>query len=328
MVIVACDSLSRLADSLQIRRPPRSFHPIVCHARRSRIAGPLLRTSRPRGLKVASLRPARLSVAGLATSGRQDDSSQFTSIWSLPLTGLILLQMNVEQAKEAARKFADCAGNLAGKFCGWLQEPKSWVELLTLLFVGCYSCLTYQLVSNTRAQFESSERPWVGITGTTIDGYPTDTNIAVTIEFENGGKSPASRMWFREVAIAPLDSPAYERALKECEGKPADAGVGTILLPGLHQQTTRYSERLKPGTIEYIREQLAQKPKSTTPVDFHPEGIALLGCIDYTWDNGHCYRTRFCQQYAAEPGASHPYGFFFYCNYDNTTDENTDCQRN
>jgi hypothetical protein len=242
-------------------------------------------------------------------------------------TSLRQIVLKFPKPDQAVKKAADYIRYAFHKIRDWLKEPKAWVELLTVLFVGCYSCLTYRLVSNTKAQFETSERPWVGLVETTVSGYPTETSIPVTITFENGGKSPASQVWFRNLTIAPVDSAAYERALSQCAEKPASAGVGTLLLPGLHRETTRYSDPLKPTTIEYIREQLAQKPKPAKPVDLHPEGIALVGCIDYMRGEVRCYRTRFCEQYAPEPGSNHPYGFFFYCNFSNTADENTDCRR-
>jgi hypothetical protein len=186
--------------------------------------------------------------------------------------------------------------------------------------------LTLKSLRETRTEFRDTERPWVGLVNTEVDGYPTDTNISVTLTLQNTGRSPAQQMWLRAFALTPLDSANYAQTGKWCEGKPTDAGVGSLVLPGQRRELQIFSDRLQPGTIEYIREQLAEKPKPQTPVNLHPEGIILSGCIDYMWHN-RCYRTRFCQQYMAVSKPARPFGDFGYCNFNNDDDENAECKR-
>ncbi len=178
----------------------------------------------------------------------------------------------------------------------------------------------------TQQEYEASERPWVGLTGTEVLAAPTDTSLKVRISYANAGHSPANQVWFRGLAITPFDSSSRQRVEQWCREKPTDAGVGALLLPGQSHQADLYTEPLKAGTVEYIREQLGLKLKPTTPVDLHPEGIIMLGCIDYMWRDS-CYRTRFCQQYNAVPSRERPFGFFGYCNFDNDTTQNPHCRR-
>jgi hypothetical protein len=175
-------------------------------------------------------------------------------------------------------------------------------------------------------EYEASERPWVGLAGTEVLEAPTDTSLKVRIVYTNAGHSPASQVWFRGLAITPLDSDSQKRVEQWCEGRPTDAGVGSLLLPGQSHQADQYTEPLKAGTIGYIREQLGLRPKPSTPVDLHPEGVIMLGCIDYMWRDT-CYRTRFCEQYNPVPSRERPFGFFGYCNFDNDTKENPHCKR-
>lgn len=134
---------------------------------------------------------------------------------------------------------------------------------------------------------------------------------------------------------APVGSDEATRVLKACKGKPADAEVEIFLLPGLRHEVTAFTSKLKPITIEDIREQLPLRPKPTPipilpnavggPEPERPEGIILVGCLDYMWGDD-CYRTRFCQQYKSTPLIGHPCGFFGYCNFSNDTDEQPNCK--
>jgi hypothetical protein len=186
--------------------------------------------------------------------------------------------------------------------------------------------LTSLSLKDTRTQFRDTERPWVGLVDTEVDSYPTDSNIAVTVTFENTGKSPAEEEWLRAFTLAPLDSLSDKQTTETCHEKPTDAGVGSVLLPGQSRQVPIFSETLESGTVEWIREQLGQKPKPEHPVDLHPQGIILTGCIDYMWNN-RCYRTRFCQQYSAVVKPQRPFGVFTCCNFDNDPDENGNCKQ-
>jgi hypothetical protein len=238
-------------------------------------------------------------------------------------------ELHKTQPAQYARKAYNCEKR-------WIERGKLLLEAFTLGAVVFYGIVAYrQWCAMTAANqqnmttFQTTERPWVGLANTEVLGYPSDTNIKVMVDFENGGRSPASQVWFRDFTITPLDSARYKQVAEECRGKPTDAGVGTLLLPGLHHHLTIYSDPLQPGTIEYIRERLGQRPKPSPSVDLHPEGIIFIGCIDYMWGD-NCYRTRLCQQYKATPspeGAFGIYGVFGYCNFSNDTAENPNCKR-
>ena len=197
------------------------------------------------------------------------------------------------------------------------------VALFAVTFGQCK--LSEKIETVSERQYRETERPWVGMVETRIE-KPKETNIQVTLGYVNTGRSPAEQVWFRDFALTPLNSANYQRAMRSCEGKPTDAGVGALLLPGSKREVTIPSDRLQPNTIEYILEQTAQKPKPTVPANLHPEGIILVGCIDYMWNN-RCYRTRFCEQFYAIPRPMQPFGIFGYCNFSNDTDENDDCNK-
>jgi len=197
------------------------------------------------------------------------------------------------------------------------------VALFAVTFGQC--SLSEQIARVSERQYRETERPWVGVAGTEPERVnETSMNIVANFTFANGGKSPAAQVWLRDFALTPLDSTSYLRAMKSCEGKPTNAGVGALLLPGSKREIAIPSDRLQPDTVEYILEQTAQKGKPTIPLNLHPEGIIFIGCLDYMWDN-RCYRTRFCEQYVATAKPTQPYGYFGYCNFSNDADENDDC---
>jgi hypothetical protein len=71
---------------------------------------------------------------------------------------------------------------------------------------------------------------------------------------------------------------------------------------------------LKAETIEYVREQLGLRPKPSKPTNLHPEGVMMVGCIDYIWRDT-CYRTRFSSVYYPTPMKEYPFGFFGLWDY-------------
>lgn len=216
------------------------------------------------------------------------------------------------------------------------ERRENWklgVEVATLLAIIVYAaiaalqwCALRAANSQSSKIFEATERPWIGLAGTEVLKAPSDTSLQILIDYENSGRSPAFQVWLKAFTLSPLDSAQEEQVNRDCAGKPNDAEVGALLLPGAHRQPTIYSEPLQSGTIEYIRERLGLKPTPTPPINLHPQGIILLGCIDYMWGND-CYRTRFCQQYVARPAPQRPFGFFDYCNFSNDTTENKNCKR-
>jgi len=80
-----------------------------------------------------------------------------------------------------------------------------------------------------------------------------------------------------------------------------------LLLPGVHRQVLLNSMPLEPSTIEYIRQQLGCGPR--IKLDRSPEGVFLVGCIDYMWGND-CYRTRFVGNILPQLNQKEPFGSF------------------
>jgi hypothetical protein len=177
----------------------------------------------------------------------------------------------------------------------------------------------------SRQQFELSERPWIGLLHTDILDYPKDNRLNVAISYNNTGHSPAEQVWLRAIAFAPLGSKQYVKAEEWCADKPTYSGVGLLVMPGQEYHTEISSESLAPNTLTYILESLKNTPTSQRTPNLHPEGVILIGCLDYRW-NQHCYRTRFCAQYNAKATDHRPFGELAYCNFSNNTDENPDCE--
>jgi hypothetical protein len=208
-------------------------------------------------------------------------------------------------------------------FTTYLSHRQRLMVLFTFVLTATtslYTFFSYHQWQTMERQLEYSERPWVGLASATISGPPKDSVIKATLVFRNFGKSPASRVSVREIAFSPLNDPEIDRKFEDCRESPTDAGVGILLLPGQETFDERYSSRLNPTTIAYIERGLSSVPdQPVSPKLPQLQGVALVGCIDYWWNN-RCYRTRFHRQYVRSITPEHRYGFLGASNFGNDTD--------
>jgi hypothetical protein len=216
---------------------------------------------------------------------------------------------------------------LKSRFLNDLQKPRFYLEVAALLvvvayttFAGYQSCKMREANGLTRTQFQSSERPWLGVGGvTTVHDLQYGSSMVASLPMMNTGRTPAlytisSAVLFPQFIVG-TDSKQLPMPLPEACLKPvrqwSDTLEGQIVIPGGTAYLTLTSEILPNWAVDAaLAIPQNRKPLATplptplpqfllTPPTAKMEslGMVAVGCSEYfdIWHNPH--RTVFCTSF-------------------------------